>query len=153
MADGNAAQELQKREARLGMQPIAAGDVWQSRMAKMNGGSPAMNASARQSLVVPEQGQKRTRSNGNRRGSVGSDENVAQLKSEVCAGGKPRVFVAAENRLFGEALSRMLLKGGNMEVAGVYRAGPLRTEDLLEEEADILLMTSRGSVNEDLSAI
>ncbi len=112
-----------------------------------------MNASARQSLVVPEQGQKRTRSNGNRRGSVGSDENVAQLKSEVCAGGKPRVFVAAENRLFGEALSRMLLKGGNMEVAGVYRAGPLRTEDLLEEEADILLMTSRGSVNEDLSAI
>jgi len=112
-----------------------------------------MNASARQSLAVPEQGQKRARSNGDRRGSVGSDESVAQLKSEVCAGGKPRVFVAAENRLFGEALSRMLLKGGNMEVAGVYRAGPLRTEDLLEEEADILLMTSRGSVNEDLSAI
>jgi len=122
-------------------------------VAKMHGGCPAMNASARQSLVVPEQGQKRTRSNGNRRGSVGSDENVAQLKSEVCAGGKPRVFVAAENRLFREALSRMLLKGGNIEVAGVYKAGPLRTEDLLEEEADILLMTSRGSVNEDLSAI
>ena len=32
VADEKAAQELQKRETRLGMQPIAAGDVWQSRM-------------------------------------------------------------------------------------------------------------------------
>ena len=112
-----------------------------------------MNASARQSLVVPEQGQKRARSNGDRRASVGSDENVAQPKGKVCAGGKPRVFVAAENRLLREALSRMLVKCGNIDVAGVYRAGPFRTEDLLKEEADILLLTSRGSMNEDLSAI
>ena len=112
-----------------------------------------MNASARQSLVVPEQGQKRARSNGDRRGSVGSDENVARPKGEVCAGGKPRVFVAAENRLLREALSRMLVKSGNIEVAGVYRAGPFRTEDLMKEEADILLLTSRGSMNEDLTAI
>jgi len=112
-----------------------------------------MNASARQSLVVPEQGQKRARSNGDRRGSAGSDENVARPKGEVCAGGKPRVFVAAENRLLREALSRMLVKSGNIEVAGVYRAGPFRTEDLMKEEADILLLTSRGSMNEDLSAI
>ncbi len=112
-----------------------------------------MNASARQSLVVPEQGQKRARSNGDRRASAGSDENVAQPKEEVCAGGKPRVFVAAENRLLREALSRMLVKGGNIEVAGVYRAGPFRTEDLLKKEADILLLTSRGSMNDDLTAI
>jgi len=112
-----------------------------------------MNASARQSLVVPEQGQKRARSNGDRRASAGSDENVAQPNGEVRAGGKPRVFVAAENRLLREALSRMLVKCGNIEVAGVYRAGPFRTEDLLKEEADILLLTSRGSMNEDLTAI
>jgi len=112
-----------------------------------------MNASARQSLVVPEQGQKRARSNGDRRARAGSDGNVAQPKGGVCAGGKPRVFVAAENRLLREALSRMLVKCGNIDVAGVYRAGPFRTEDLMKEEADILLLTSRGSMNEDLSAI
>jgi DNA-binding NarL/FixJ family response regulator len=31
-------------------------------------------------------------------------------------------------------------------VAEVYKAGPFRTEDLLKEEADILLLTSRGSI-------
>jgi DNA-binding NarL/FixJ family response regulator len=112
-----------------------------------------MNTSARQSLVVPEQGQKKVRSNGERRTNIGIDEVAAQPKAEGWAGGKPRVFVAAENRLLREVLSRMLAKSGNIEVPGVHRAGPLRTEDLLEEAADILLLTSRGSVNEDLSAI
>jgi DNA-binding NarL/FixJ family response regulator len=113
----------------------------------------AMNTSARQSVVVPEQGQRKTCSNGERRTNIGIDEVAAQPKAEGWAGGKPRVFVAAENRLLREALTRMLAKSGNIEVAGVHRAGPLRTEDLLEEAADIVLLTSRGSVNEDLSAI
>src|SRR5712692_11474350 len=112
VAYGNAAQELQKREARLGMQPIAAGDVWQSRMAKMHGGCPAMNASARQSLVVPEQGQKRARSNGDRRASAGRDENVAQPKGEVCAGGKPRGLVGVGIGLRREGLWGWWGKGG-----------------------------------------
>jgi DNA-binding NarL/FixJ family response regulator len=109
-----------------------------------------MNSGAKQSLVVPEEGPKRTRSNDERRANLRINENGAQSKG---AGSKPRVFVAAENRLLREALSRMLVKGGNIEVAGVYNAGPFRTEDLLKEEANILLLTSRGSVNEDLSAI
>ena len=112
-----------------------------------------MNTNAKQSVVVPEQGQRNTRSNGERWTNLGIDEIAAQPKAEAWAGGKPRVFVASENRLLREALSRMLAKGGNIEVAGVHRVGPLRTEDLLEEAADILLLTSRGSVNEDLSAI
>ena len=112
-----------------------------------------MNSGARQSLVVPEEGQKRTRSNGDRRANIGINENGAPSKREGCAESKPRVFVATENRLLREALSRMLMKDGNIEVAGVYGAGPFRTEDLLKEEADILLLTSRGSMNEDLSAI
>ena len=112
-----------------------------------------MNTGARQSFLVPEQEHKKVRSNGERRVNIGSEENGAPPKGEGCAGGKPRVFVAAENRLLREALSRMLVKGGSIAVAGEYRAGPFRTEDLLEEEADILLLTSRGSVNEDLSAI
>lgn len=112
-----------------------------------------MNTSARQSLVVAEQSQRKVRSNGEHRTNIGVDEIAPQPKAEGWKGGKPRVFVAAENRLLREALSRMLAKRGNIEVTGVYRAGPLRTEDLLKEEADILLLTSRGSVNEDLSAI
>jgi len=112
-----------------------------------------MNTGARQGLVVPEQRQKRGRSNGDRRTNMRIDENARQPKGAGCAEGRPRVFVAAENRLLREALSRMLAKGGNIEVAGVYRAGPFRTEDLLKEEANILLLTSRGSMNEDLAAI
>jgi DNA-binding NarL/FixJ family response regulator len=112
-----------------------------------------MNSGTRQSFVVPEEGQKRTRSNGDRQANIGISENGAQSKGEGCAVGKPRVFVAAENRLLREALSRMLVKGGNIEVAGVDRAGPFRTEDLLKEEVNILLLTSHGSMNEDLSAI
>jgi hypothetical protein len=112
-----------------------------------------MNSGAKQSLVVPEEGQKRTRSNGDRRANIRINENSAQSKGAVDAGSKPRVFIAADNRLLREALSRMLVKGGNIEVAGVHRAGPFRTEDLLKEEANILLPTSRGSMNEDLSAI
>ena len=112
-----------------------------------------MNTGVRQGLLVPEQGQKRGRSNSDRRTNMRIDENAGQPKGAGCAGSKPRVFVAAENRLLREALSRMLAKGGNIEVAGVYRAGPFRTEDLLKEEANILLLTSRGSMNEDLAAI
>jgi DNA-binding NarL/FixJ family response regulator len=40
-----------------------------------------------------------------------------------------------------------------MEVVGTVTAETFRTEDLLTEAADILLLTSRGSVNEDLTAI
>ena len=112
-----------------------------------------MNTSATQSLVVAEQSQRKSRSNGERRTNTGIEEIAVQPKAEAWAAGKPRVFVAGENRLLQEALSRMLANSGNIEVAGVYKAGPLRIEDLLEEEADILLLTSRGSVNEDLAAI
>ncbi|HEY6266591.1 MAG TPA: hypothetical protein VIW93_17460 [Candidatus Acidoferrum sp.] len=52
-----------------------------------------------------------------------------------------------------EALSRMLVKGGDIEVAGILTAEPFRAEELIKEQADILLLTSRGSTNEDLTAI
>ncbi len=82
--------------------------------------------------------QTRTRSNDDGRTNIGIDENAEQPKGEGLAGSKPRVFVGAENGLLREALSRMSVKGGNIEVAGGYKAGPFRTEDLLKEEADIL---------------
>jgi len=103
-----------------------------------------MNAGARQNyLAVGEQGTKKARSNGERTMKMETEARVeariAERTGHACrearTGGKPRVFVAAENRLLREALSRMLVKGGDIE------------------EADILLLTSRGSMNEDLTAI
>jgi len=66
---------------------------------------------------------------------------------------KIRVFVAAENRLLREALSRMLVKSGEIEVVGTDMEEPFRAEDLLEEETDVLLLSSRGIRNEDLTAV
>jgi len=124
LADGKAAQELQKRKGKLGMQPIAAGDVWQSRMSQDAWRMSRHECKRKAEFGSTEQGQKRARSNGDRRARAGSDGNVAQPKGRVCAGGKPRVFVAAENRLLREALSRMLVKCGNIDVAGCTGQDP-----------------------------
>jgi hypothetical protein len=80
-------------------------------------------------------------------------ESIRQAYREGRNGGKPRVFVAAENRLLREALSRMLVNGGDIEVAGTSMAEPFRAKELIKEQADILLLTSRGNMNEDLTAI
>jgi DNA-binding NarL/FixJ family response regulator len=66
---------------------------------------------------------------------------------------KIRVFVAAENRLLREALSRVLTRGGIVEVIAADPAAPFRTDALVEAHPDILLLNSRGSLHEDLSLI
>jgi DNA-binding NarL/FixJ family response regulator len=66
---------------------------------------------------------------------------------------KIRVFVAAENRLLREALARVLIKGGCIEVIATDSAAPFHTDALLDASPDILLLTSRGSLQEDLAAI
>jgi len=44
-----------------------------------------------------------------------------------------------------EALSRALVKNGEIEVVGMDLAEPFQAEDLLREETDILLMSSHGN--------
>src|SRR6266404_783083 len=66
---------------------------------------------------------------------------------------KIRVFVAAENRLLREALSRVLTKGAGIDVIATHSAAPFHTDALLEGRPDILLLNSRGGLEEDLSAI
>ena len=68
-------------------------------------------------------------------------------------GEKIRVFVAAENRLLREALSRVLTKNTGTEVLATDSAAPFHTDALLDVSPDILLLTSRGSLPEDLSTI
>jgi DNA-binding NarL/FixJ family response regulator len=112
-----------------------------------------MSTATRQILQVAEQAQKRINSNGDRRTNTAVGESAARVSGGAVVERKPRVFVAAENRLLREALSRMLVKSGGVEVIGTDMAEPFRTEDLLKEETDILLLSSRGNRNEDLTAV
>src|ERR1700730_8999764 len=77
----------------------------------------------------------------------------ARTDSRKTSTEKIRVFVAAENRLLREALARVLIKGGCVEVIATDSAAPFHTDALLDARPDILLLTSRGSLQEDLSAI
>lgn len=112
-----------------------------------------MSTGTRQVLQVAEQPRRKINSHGDRRASVQVLDSAARVNGDVSAKRKPRVFVAAENRLLREALSRMLVKNGEIEVVGMDVAEPLRTEDLLNEETDILLLSSYGNRNEDLTAV
>ena len=49
---------------------------------------------------------------------------------------KIRVFVAAENRLLREALARVLIKGGCIEVIATDSAAPFHTDALLDARPD-----------------
>lgn len=64
-----------------------------------------------------------------------------------------RVYVAAENRLLREALARMLTKHGGVEVAGLDSAEPFECKVLTEGQVDVLLLVSRGNLEEDLTTI
>ena len=112
-----------------------------------------MNTIARQRLQEPDPSPRRLSSNGNRRTCVAVDEGAVSIGGGPLSVGKARVFIAAENRLLREVLSRMLGKVGSIDVVGMDAPEPFRTEDLLREKAEILVLTSRGAMNEDLLAI
>ncbi len=121
--------------------------------AETDGGCPTMSTATRQVLQVAEQTQRKSNLNGDRRTNFAAVESAARVNGGANARRRPRVFVAAENRLLREALSRMLVKNGEIEVVGTDMREPFRTEDLLKEETDILLLSSRGNRNEDLTAV
>jgi DNA-binding NarL/FixJ family response regulator len=112
-----------------------------------------MSTATRRSLQVSEPVRNRVNSNGARQANGTAGENAARESSGLRKALKPRVFVAAENRLLREALSRMLIRSGEIEVIGRGAAEPSHTEDLLREKVDILLFSSRGSRDEDLAVI
>ena len=66
---------------------------------------------------------------------------------------KVSVFVAADNRLLRETLARMLMKKGNIEVTGLESAIPMQAEAVAKTDADVLLLASRGTLNDDLLMI
>jgi two-component system nitrate/nitrite response regulator NarL len=112
-----------------------------------------MHAGTRQVLGVAAPDPKRINPNGDRAKNLLGEERAAHTRHGKHAGAKPRVFVAAENRLVREALSRMLARSGEIEVVGTDVTESFRAEDLIREETDILLLASRGNQIEDLAAI
>ena len=66
---------------------------------------------------------------------------------------KIRVFLAAENRLLREALARMLGRHGSMQVVGLNSAAPLQSNSAAHLEADVLLLSSRGSIQQDVATV
>ena len=64
-----------------------------------------------------------------------------------------RVFIAAENRLLREALSRVLNRRSGVEVITADDAAPFHSDLLIEAKPDILLLTSRGGLEDDVAAI
>ena len=66
---------------------------------------------------------------------------------------KMRTFVAAENRLLRETLSRILMRRKNLDVVGQSSTFPEMTELLRESNALILLLNSTGSLQEDIRLV
>jgi DNA-binding NarL/FixJ family response regulator len=112
-----------------------------------------MNTAVRRSAVSPESGQRHELERGERRGSLALAEEEVRNKTNGGAEPRARVYIAAENRLLREALSRMLNRQGDIDVVGLNCAGPFRVEGLIEEKVDILLLTPRGSLAEDIFLI
>lgn len=155
-----------------------------------------MSTATRRSLQIEERPKvpirsngRRARSNGNgRAGSNGGHGGNGHFNGAAAGNGlngngtlrhlgKPRVFVAAENRLLREALSRMLTKNGDIEVITSQSAEPfpkpaqhtalnsLPKDELppssgpatrgfpATDDAEILLLSSKGILETDLAEI
>ncbi|MGB6682834.1 MAG: response regulator transcription factor [Candidatus Acidiferrum sp.] len=112
-----------------------------------------MNTAARRSQISSDNSQRRELLRIERRGTPPPAEEAPRIKTAGDLEQRARVYIAAENRLLREALSRMLMRRGDIDVVGLHCTGPFRVEGLAEEKPDILLLTSRGSLAEDIHVI
>ena len=73
--------------------------------------------------------------------------------SRVEDSSKTRTFVAAENRLLRETLSRLLMRRKELDIVGQSSAIPEMAELLHETKPAILLLNSTGSHREDMRVV
>lgn len=66
---------------------------------------------------------------------------------------KTRTFVAAENRLLRETLSRLLMRRKELDIVGQSSAFPEMAELLRETKTSVLLFNSTGSHREDMRVV
>jgi hypothetical protein len=70
----------------------------------------------------------------------GKTAELAGASERIC------VYLAVENRLLREALTRTLSKRGGMEVEGAESSAPFHSGTLLGGQVDVLLLVSRGNL-------
>jgi DNA-binding NarL/FixJ family response regulator len=87
--------------------------------------------------------------------AVARNEGERRPRPDAAVGAAPKlsVFVAADNRLLREALAHMLVKKGSVEVTSLDSVVPLEAEHVAQTSANVLLLTSRGALNDDLQMI
>jgi len=120
---------------------------------KLFGGVSHMSASARRSLATDAVVVRTAREGTATQAARNQSEGERGPGASEAPSAKLSVFVAADNRLLREALARMLTKKGSIEVTGMDLAMPLQAESVAQTNADVLLLTSRGTLNEDLQMI
>jgi DNA-binding NarL/FixJ family response regulator len=104
-----------------------------------------MHTATRKSLQVDARQHVRVTLNGNGHGNL---ESGGEQRKQ-----RPRVFIAADNRLMRETLSRMLMKNGEIEVIGGAATELNEQGNLVPGEGEILLLSSRGNLDQDLEAV
>jgi DNA-binding NarL/FixJ family response regulator len=112
-----------------------------------------MNTAVRRSPVSGASEQRGSLSRGERKTEIATTPENAAAKRESRADGRMRVCVATENRLLREALSRMLTRRGDIEVVGLDAPSSFEPEGLLQDRPDILLLTTRGNLTEDIAIV
>ena len=111
-----------------------------------------MSSAVPRGVEVREHRRSGASSNGNGHARVLEADTYARPSCAVLEADKPRVYVAAENRLLREALSRMLTKNREIEVITGRSTEPAQGA-VLPQEAEIMLLSSKGNLDQDLSAI
>jgi DNA-binding NarL/FixJ family response regulator len=112
-----------------------------------------MNTATRRAPISTGTSQRNELVRTERRGDPLPVEDAPRARANSTTEVRARVYIAAENRLLREVLSRMLTRQGDIDVVGFNSTGPFHVEGLIEEKADILLLTSRGSLGEDVFVI
>jgi ActR/RegA family two-component response regulator len=112
-----------------------------------------MSAIAQRNLAIETTVARSARPNGTRQiaGEQSDGKRVAEADRVLAT--KVSEFVAADNRLLRETLARMLMKKGNIEVTGLESGIPMQAEAVAKTDADVLLLASRGALNDDLLMI
>lgn len=112
-----------------------------------------MISAARRTRISATTDQRDMRVSVRKRNESPQSVEAALARPEVRIEKKTRVYVAAENRLLREALSRLLTRRGDVEVVGLQVSDSFDGPGLLAANADILLLTARDRLIEDISII
>ena len=112
-----------------------------------------MSASARRILAPDRAMAGSVWPNGAMQVARGESEAKARPSGDKASTARPSVFVAADNCLLRETLAHMLRRKGNVDIVGMESPSPLSAECVAEARADVLLLTSRGALNDDLLMI